>query len=182
MSRHLLFSPSFEGGTSATGRREEPSTMEQIVFTDLDGILLDSETYSYEKSLAAIKLLKDNDISVIFCLAKTRAEQEIYRHELGLFHPFIVENGGAIFVPRAYFPFPFNYDKTVDCLLAIELAIPHSRVRKLLVRIGKENDFRFKGFKDMSAAEVAKMTGLNSKFAELAKQREYDEPVKFALY
>jgi mannosyl-3-phosphoglycerate phosphatase len=90
-----------------------------------------------------------------------------------------VENGAAIFIPRAYFPFPFDYHKTVDDLLTIELAIPHSRVRKLLAKIGKENGFRFKGFGDMSAAEVAEITGLNLEFAELAQQREYDEPVEF---
>jgi len=150
-----------------------------IIFTDLDGNLLDSETCSYEKSLAAINRLKGNDIPVIFCSAKTRAEQEIYRHELGLFHPFIVENGGAIFIPRAYFPFPFDYHKAVDDLLAIELAIPYSRVRKLLVKIGRENGFRFRGLGDMSAAEVAEITGLTIEFAELARQREYDEPVEF---
>lgn len=153
--------------------------MKRIVFTDLDGTLLDSETYSYEKSLAAINRLRENDIPIIFCSAKTRAEQEIYRRELRLFHPFIVENGSAIFIPRAYFPFSVDYHKAVDDLLAIELAIPYSRVRKSLVKIRKENDFRFKGFGDMSAAEVAEITGLNIEFAELAKQREYNEPVKF---
>jgi mannosyl-3-phosphoglycerate phosphatase len=150
-----------------------------LVFTDLDGTLLDSETYSYEKSLAAINRLKEKGIPIIFCSAKTRAEQEVYRRELELSHPFIVENGSAIFIPRAYFPFPFDYHKTVDDLLAIELAIPHSRVRKLLAKIGKENGFRFKGFGDMSAAEVAEITGLNLEFAKLAQQREYDEPVEF---
>lgn len=155
--------------------------MKQIIFTDLDGTLLDSETYSYEKSLAAINRLKENDIPIIFCSAKTRAEQEIYRRELGLVHPFIVENGGAIFIPRAYFPFPFDYHKAVGDLLAIELAIPHSRVKKLLAKISDENDFRFRGFGDMSAAEVAEITGLNLEFAELAKHREYDEPVVIAV-
>jgi mannosyl-3-phosphoglycerate phosphatase len=153
--------------------------MKQIVFTDLDGTLLDSETYSYKKSLAAINRLKENDIPIIFCSAKTRAEQEVYRRELGLFHPFIVENGSAIFIPRAYFPFPFDYHKAVDDLLAIELAIPHSSARKLLAKISKENDFLFRGLGDMSAAEVANITGLNLESAKLAKQREYDEPVRF---
>ncbi len=154
--------------------------MKQIIFTDLDGTLLDFETYSYEKSLSAINRLKKYDIPVIFCSAKTRAEQEIYRRELGLFHPFIVENGGAIFIPRAYFPFPFDYHKAVDDLLAIELAIPYSRVRKLLAKIRKEYTFRFKGLGDMSAAEVAEISGLNNiEFAKLAKQREYAEAVKF---
>jgi mannosyl-3-phosphoglycerate phosphatase len=155
--------------------------MKQIIFTDLDGTLLDSETYSYEKSLAAINRLKEDDIPIIFCSAKTRAEQEMYRRELRLFQPFIVENGSAIFIPRAYFPFPFDYHKAVDDLLAIELAIPYSRVRKLLAKISKENDFRFRGLGDMSAAEVAEITDLNMEFAKLAKQREYDEPVVIAV-
>jgi len=150
-----------------------------IIFTDLDGTLLDSETYSYGKSLAAMNRLKGNDIPIIFCSAKTRAEQEVYRCELELFHPFIVENGSAIFIPRAYFPFPFEYYKAADDLLVIELAIPYSRVRKLLAKIGKENDFCFIGFGDMSAAEVAEITGLDLESAKLARQREYDEPVRF---
>jgi mannosyl-3-phosphoglycerate phosphatase len=152
--------------------------MKQIIFTDLDGTLLDSETYSYEKSLTAINRLKESDIPIIFCSAKTRAEQEVYRRELGLSHPFIVENGSAIFIPRAYFSFPFDYHKAVDDLLAIELAIPYSRVKKLLAKIRKEHDFRFRGLGDMSAAEVAEITGLNIEFAKLAKHREYDEPFR----
>jgi mannosyl-3-phosphoglycerate phosphatase len=150
-----------------------------LVFTDLDGTLLHSQTYSYKKSLAAINQLKGHGIPIIFCSAKTRAEQEVYRRELGLFHPFIVENGSTIFIPRAYFPFPFDSHKAVDDLLVIELAIPYSRVRKLLAKIGKETDFHFRGFGDMSAAEVAEITGLDLESAKLARQREYDEPVRF---
>lgn len=151
--------------------------LHHLVFTDLDGTLLDSRTYSYQKSLAAIARLDKRDIPIVFCSAKTRAEQEIYRRELGLPQPFIVENGGAIYIPRAYFPFPFEYHKAVNDLLAIELAIPCSRVRRLLTKIGEENGFRFRGFADMSAAEVAEITGLSLESAELAKHREYDEPV-----
>jgi len=157
----------------------ELDAMRQVVFTDLDGTLLDSTTYSYQKSLPAINRLNESGTPIVFCSAKTRAEQEIYRRELGLFHPFIVENGGAIFIPRAYFPFQFDYQRAVDDLLVIELAIPRSRVRKLLAEISKQNDFRFTGFTDMSAAKVAEITGLNLESARLAQQREYDEPVEF---
>lgn len=148
-----------------------------IIFTDLDGTLLDSKTYSYKESLAAMNRLKEKDMPIIFCSAKTRAEQQIYRRELKLLYPFVVENGGAIFIPQDYFPFPFDYHKTVDRLLVIELAIPRRSVRRLLARICQENDFRVRGFADMSAVEVADITGLDRESAELAKQREYDEPV-----
>ena len=153
--------------------------MKRIVFTDLDGTLLDSYTYSCQKSLAAINRVKEADTPIVFCSAKTRAEQEVYRRKLALFHPFVVENGGAIFIPRVYFPIQFNYHRAVDDLLVIELAIPRSRVRKLLTEIARENGFRFTGFADMSAARVAEITGLSLESAKLARQREYDEPVEF---
>jgi mannosyl-3-phosphoglycerate phosphatase len=153
--------------------------MRRLVFTDLDGTLLDPDTYSYQKSLAALGRLKENDIPIIFCSAKTRAEQEVYRRELALFHPFIVENGGAVFIPRLYFPMQFDYHKAVHDLLVIELAIPRSKVRTLLAEIARENSVRFKGFGDISTAEVAEITGLSLESAKLAQQREYDEPVEF---
>ena len=76
-----------------------------VVFTDLDGTLLDSETYSYGKSLAMINRLRESGTPLIFCSAKTRVEQEVYRSELGLFHPFIVESGSAIFTHELISPF-----------------------------------------------------------------------------
>ena len=155
--------------------------MKQVIFTDLDGTLLDLETYSYEKSLAGINRVKQKGIPVIFCSAKTRAELEVYRHKMGVFHPFIVENGGAIFIPSNYFPFSFGYHRIVDELLVIELGIPYNEVRRLLGKIKEEGRFHFRGFGDMSAEEVAKASGLDIESAKLAKQREYDETVKFDI-
>jgi mannosyl-3-phosphoglycerate phosphatase len=154
--------------------------MRQIVFADLDGTILDLVTYSYEKSLAGINRLKGMGVPLIFCSAKTRAEQEVYRRKLGIFHPFIVENGGAIFIPRGYFPFSFEYHKSVAELLVIELGTPYKEVRQLLVKVRKEGGFQFRGFGDMSDGEVAGETGLDIESAKLAKQREYDETVVVA--
>ncbi len=154
--------------------------MRQIVFTDLDGTLLDLVTYSYETSLAGVNRLKEIGVPLIFCSAKTRAEQEVYRRKLENFHPFIVENGGAIFIPRGYFPFSFNYHKSVAELLVIELGTPYREVRQLLGKVREEGGFHFRGFGDMSDEEVAEESGLDIEFAKLAKQREYDETVVIA--
>ncbi|TET40956.1 MAG: mannosyl-3-phosphoglycerate phosphatase, partial [Dehalococcoidia bacterium] len=153
--------------------------MKQVVFTDLDGTLLDAADYSYEKSLAGINRLKRDGIPVIFCSAKTRAEQEVYRRKMEVFHPFIVENGGAIFIPSNYFPFPFSYHKIVGGLLVIELGIPCDEIKKVLGKVKEEGGFQLRGFGDMSAEEVARESGLDLESAKLAKQREYDETVKF---
>ena len=156
------------------------AAMKQIIFTDLDGTLLDSVTYSHEKSLATLNRLKEKGIPIIFCSAKTRAEQEAYRRKMEVIHPFIVENGGAIFIPQGYFPFSFSYHKIVDELLVIKLGIPYSEIRKLLGRIKEEGKFHFRGFGDMTAEEVARESGLDIESAKLAKQREYDETVVIA--
>jgi mannosyl-3-phosphoglycerate phosphatase len=155
--------------------------LKHIVFTDLDGTLLDAVDYSYEKSLDAIERLKASGIPLVFCSAKTRAEQEVYRRKMGVFHPFIVENGGAIFIPCNYFPFPFSYNKTVDGLLVIELGLPCEQIRRLLTDVKQVGGFQFRGFGDMSAEEVARKTGLDVESAKLAKQREYDETIEFDI-
>ncbi|HEX75578.1 MAG TPA: mannosyl-3-phosphoglycerate phosphatase [Dehalococcoidia bacterium] len=152
--------------------------MKKVIFTDLDGTLLDRFSYSYNQALEAISLLHNKEIPIVFCSAKTRAEQEVYREELNIEDPFIVENGGAIFIPRDYFLFPFNHHKATKDYLVIELGIPHRKVRKVLKRIKNEVGCHITGFRDMSVEEVARDTGLDLKFAALAKQREYDETFK----
>ena len=77
-----------------------------VVFTDLDGTLLDHSTYSFAEAQPALALLKSKNVPLIFCTSKTRSEVEYWRGLLGNNHPFIVENGGAAFVPENYFNFP----------------------------------------------------------------------------
>ena len=152
--------------------------MKKIVFTDLDGTLLDPITYSYNQSLNAVNLLQTKGVPLIFCSAKTRAEQEAYRRKLGIRDPFIVENGGAIFIPENYFSFPFDFHKVTPGYTTIELGTPYEQIREALKRIERETSITIKGFGDMSAEEIAKDSGLSLELAALAKQREYDETFK----
>jgi len=152
--------------------------MKLVIFTDLDGTLLDPITYSYHQAMDAVKLLRKKKIPLIFCSAKTRAEQEVYRRELDINDPFIVENGGAIYIPENYFSSPFEHHKTTQGYMVIELGIPYEQIREALKRIERETGITIKGFGDMSVEEVAKDSGLSLEFASLAKQREYGETFK----
>lgn len=163
-----------------SSREKNNTTKEEtIIFTDLDGTLLDKNTYSYQGAQPGLDIVIDRGIPLIFCSAKTRAEQDVYRTELGIHHPFIVENGGAIFIPKDYFPFSFAYDRRHEDLLIIELGMPYEEIRDILVHIRDETGCDFKGFGDMSVEEVSRVTGLSIDLARRAKQREYDETVKF---
>jgi len=149
--------------------------LKPVIFTDLDGTLLDLETYSYTKALPSINYLRKQGVPVVFCSAKTRAEQEVYRKELQINDPFIVENGGAVFISQGYFPFDFEYHKVEDGYQVIELGIPYHRIREILARIRDDTGLNFRGFGDMSTEEVASLTSLDLEAAQRAKAREYDE-------
>ena len=74
-----------------------------LILTDLDGTLLDFETYRAGVARRGLSQLQACGIPVVFCSSKTREEQEWHRHELKVTDPFIAENGAAIFVPCGYF-------------------------------------------------------------------------------
>ena len=147
-----------------------------LVFTDLDGTLLDHETYSFEPALPAIKTLKEKNIPLIFSTSKTRAEIEEVKLQLENTHPFIPENGGAIFVPKTYFSKKFNFTREDSDYLIIDLGTPYTKLREAFKHIGTLLPGKLKGFGDLDFEEVANLCGFSSDKAELAKQREFDEP------
>lgn len=147
-----------------------------LVFTDLDGTLLDHETYSFRPALPAIRALKEKNVPLIICTSKTKAEIEETRKQLHITHPFISENGGAIFIPKKYFHLPFSFDKEDTNYLIIELGTSYQRIRKVLSQIQTAFPEKVKGFGDLSVKEVASLCGLSLNKARLAKKREYDEP------
>ena len=147
-----------------------------LIFTDLDGTLLDHHTYSFRPALPALKALKEKNIPLIICTSKTRAEIEKWRLELDNDHPFISENGGAVFIPKGYFSHEFCFEREKDDYLVIELGTPYSQLREILDRIRRALQLEIKGFGDLSFEEVARLCGFSPEEAKLAKKREYDEP------
>lgn len=147
-----------------------------LVFTDLDGTLLDHQTYSFDPARPALRLLRQKGIPLIICTSKTRAEIEAVRSVLNNIDPFISENGGAIFIPGGYFPQELAPSKEDSPYQIIELGTPYPRLREVLSRIKDRLPGRLKGFGDLSVKDVARHTGLSPQGAALAKKREYDEP------
>ncbi|MDP2218440.1 MAG: mannosyl-3-phosphoglycerate phosphatase [Methanolobus sp.] len=152
--------------------------MKYIVFTDLDGTLIDHDTYSYEAAKPAIDELKQRNIPLIFCTSKTRAEIDVYVKELDLSHPFISENGGGIFIPQGYFEADYPISKTQGTYDVIELGTAYDTLRHVLTGIRSHEGIHVAGFGDMDAREVSEDTGLDIESATLAKMREYDEAFK----
>ncbi len=147
-----------------------------VVFSDLDGTLLDGVDYSFSKALPALELLREKNIPIIFCTSKTLPEVEIYRHRLNNHDPFVVENGGAIYIPDAYFDVPFEYDRVTAGYRVRELGTPYEVLVDALAEVRRRTGAPLRGFADMTVREVAERCNLTLDQAALAKQREYDEP------
>jgi len=147
-----------------------------LVFTDLDGTLLDHENYSFESALPAINALKKKNIPIIFCTSKTRTEIEKIQLQLHNTHPFISENGGAIFIPKGYFSYTFHFTREDSDYFIIELGTPYNKLRKVLNQMSILLPGKLRGFGDLTTQEVADLCGFSLSQAILAKKREYDEP------
>ena len=147
-----------------------------IVYTDLDGSLLDSTTYSYEAATPALTALREQGIPLVLVSSKTRAEMEPLRERLAHRDPFIVENGGAVFVPHGLFDFPLERMRTRSPYQVIELGLPYHMLREVLKEIEEAVETPLHGFGDLSIEAIMQVTGLPHADAILAKQREYDEP------
>jgi mannosyl-3-phosphoglycerate phosphatase len=147
-----------------------------LVFTDLDGTLLDHRTYSFEPARNTLSLLRKSGIPVIICTSKTRAEVEEIRAALGNTGPFIVENGGAVFVPEGELSVELPAARRDSGYLVVEMGSSYSRILGVFLQMKDRLPVRLRGFSDMSVEEVARLTGLSHEEAARAKKREYDEP------
>jgi len=154
-----------------------------IIFTDLDGTLLDYHTYSFAASAPALKLIEEQGIPLVLCSSKTRAEIEHWREKLNNSHPFIAENGGGIYIPPAYFPAEdlramWPRIESADGYAVLLLGTAYTVLRETLEELRRDG-FEVEGFGDMAAEEVAKITDLPLEEAELAQRREFGEPFVF---
>lgn len=149
-----------------------------LIFSDLDGTLLDARRYSFNDALPALNLISERGIPLILCSSKTRAEIEACCLHMHNSHPFISENGGGIFVPRNYFSAPLEA-ASLDGYQLITLGLPYAEIRSRFGALREQLGIRVSGFGDMTAEEVAELTGLSCDDATLAKQRDFDEPFVF---
>ena len=150
-----------------------------LVFTDLDGSLLDHHSYSYQDALPQLRELERRGIPVIPASSKTRVEIERLRAELGNEHPFIVENGAAIFIPVGYFDAQPSATVARDGYWVREMSPPRSQWLELLRDLEEQFSDDFEYFSRAGTEGIMRMTNLPRERAAEANTREYSEPVKW---
>ena len=147
-----------------------------LVFSDLDGTLLDHESYSWEAARPAVEALRRHDIPLVPVSSKTRVELESLRADLDNPHPYIVENGAAIYIPTGYFSDLHATDDDQDEHF-ISAGPTRDALQDPINLAREERGFRFKSFTELGTSEICWLTGLSQDAAEKANTRAASEPL-----
>lgn len=150
-----------------------------LVFSDLDGSLLDHYTYSFQEALPALDSLQRLGIPLILTSSKTRAEIAALRAELNNDHPFIVENGAAVFIPQGYFSRQPADTELQGEYWVHKMAPVRSFWQAELSALAQEFKAQFTSFYSAGVAGIMEMTGLSESAARDANDRGFSEPVKW---
>ena len=148
-----------------------------LIFTDLDGTLLDHHSYSLKGAEETLQRLRQHGVPVILTSSKTRAELQALQGKLGFSGPFIAENGGSIFIPADYAMLDTSGLEKSGSYYVKQLGRPYSHIRAIFTKL--QSRYRIRGFGDMTAEEIMALTGLPKADALLALQRDCSEPFFF---
>jgi len=165
--------------TSSPPRLSDMTATQWLIFTDMDGSLLDHHNYHFDEAVPTLNALETVNIPVIPVTSKTQAEVELLRDSLHNPHPFIVENGAAVFIPAGYFPQQPQGTISKDGYWVKEFVAPRSRWQGLIEQIRPRYIDQFKTFADAGIDGIIAMTGLNVHAAARAARRQYGEPVSW---
>jgi mannosyl-3-phosphoglycerate phosphatase family protein len=152
-----------------------------IVFTDIDGTLIEHHNYDYSIAKNALKILKKYKIPVIFCSSKTFDEQTKLQNELGLSEPFIIENGSAIVIPKNYFSHISDNQIVIDndYTLIILSKKTQEEIRLLKKYLEEKFNLSIFGFAEADDDHINVVSGLEGENIKKAKNKLFTETIIF---
>lgn len=148
--------------------------MKKLVFTDMDGTLLDHHTYDFAPVLPTIDELKKRNIPLILTTSKTKAEVLWWQKKLQINAPFICENGSALYIPQNYDNLELLAYPPKDGWHCIVLGKKYDFITTYLESV--QEKYGIRGFKTMDIQSIIELTSLDLTQAKLAKKREFSEP------
>lgn len=134
-----------------------------VLFTDLDGCLLNKADYNYKPTLPVLARCVQMQIPVVFASSKTGSEMQHLAQEIGIERaPLICENGGLIL-------WRDNEDRREVT------GAPREEILAVLRDL--KDEFSFRSFADLGLAGVMETTSLPENKARLALDRHSTEPL-----
>jgi len=151
-----------------------------IVVSDMDGTLLNHHDYQVQAALPMLDQLEQAGIPVVFNTSKTFAELKGWVSLLNNKHPFIVENGSAIYIPENYFPQGFLTEeissvKNESGYQVIVTGIEIQPIQHYLNTVKPDAI----DFTQCSLQQAMGITGLSETDATAAQTRQFSVPLMF---
>jgi len=151
---------------------------QRLLFTDLDGSLLDHHGYDWAPARPWLERLKAAGVPVIAVTSKTRSEILPLRRELGLEQaPFIAENGAVAGLPLAWCHARLDRHAAAEGVVIKTLGVDIGLIRQRLAVWRSRLAATFTTMSEMPLDELVAFTGLSSAQARLARLREGSEPL-----
>lgn len=152
-----------------------------LVFTDMDGTLLNHHDYQVEAALPMLQQLEQMEVPVIFNTSKTFAELNTLVQQLHNRHPFIIENGSAIALPDNYFTQEFEQQYMAQAKSApgYRLVIAGSEIDAINSFLKSISPDAI-NFNECSQQQAIQLTGLSASEARHAQNRQYSVPLVFS--
>lgn len=158
-----------------------------VIFTDLDGTLLDHNSYSFAPAIESLTVLSQRQIPLILNTSKTFAELRALIEALADVYPaikampLIVENGAAVLIPESYVEQSALKQQLEACqqagYYAMRFAPSRAWLQSFIIKELSAFQASFKSFSQLGVKGIAQCTGLDQASAALANERDYSEPL-----
>ncbi len=146
-----------------------------VIYTDLDGSLLDHYTYEATAALPLLRQLEPLGTPVIPCTSKTAAARVPLCKTLQLSGPFIAENGALICVPTNWpIPMPTNSGR-IGAYWSHSFGYPRAALRAVLDSLSGDWQRCYQPLVDLSVEDVMSLTQLDVRAAARAQRRDFTE-------
>ena len=159
-----------------------------VLYIAVDGLLPErgKTVAGFDEFTAA---LDHEGIPAVWLTSRSRLQFDEPRRKLGHAHPFIAEDGCAVYLPEDYFHLrpdsagPRSAKASTLRLgrfTCIPAAEPLPAAADALEDLSEESGAPIVALRSLSLRELAQNTGLPAREAELARQRDFDELFFFA--
>lgn len=148
-----------------------------ILFSDLDGTLLDAGTYAFTGAESALDALRARGIPLILMTSKTAEETLGYVLALETGESFSVENGGSVYLAVRRAPVQPPGWIADGAYHRLDLGVPIGRLTAFLRDFNSRSGSAFRSITDLTADQAAEVTGLSPDEAGRALRRAFDLPL-----
>lgn len=167
--------------------RQTPS----VLYLALDALLPlgGKSTAGFDEFTAA---LDHAGIPTVWLTSRSRLQIDEPRRKYGHAHPFVAEDGCGVYLPEDYFHLRPEASGSrsgrsgkgstlrLGRFTCIPIAQPLPAASEALESLSAETGVPIVTLQSLSSRELAQNTGLPARQAELARQRDFDEPFFFA--